>query len=88
MKELAGKANSFCAKFRLEIPPGYIGDMTSVSQLFMRSFFVGWDNPFWGKEFRVKKQGRLILEPKAFEDFQEISRRADFHGDILRRMFL
>jgi len=88
VKELAEKAYGLYEKFRPEIPPGYIGDMTSVSWLFMRPFFVGWGNPFWGKEFWVKNQGELILEPKVFEDFQKISRRADFQGDIQRRMFL
>ncbi len=38
------------------------------------------------QEFREKKRRGLIPKPESLEDFQEISRRADFQGDILGRL--
>jgi len=63
--------------------------LASVSLFIERSYslwMAGYSSS--GKEKRGKKQLGLILQPKAFEDFQEVSRFANFQVDILRRLSL
>ena len=53
------------------------------------SIFRYVPSPYFARENKRIKGGRnLILEPEAFKNSQEISRSADFYGDVTLDLLL